>query len=115
MTHAIATAPAFATARAFNVALGRLASAPDALQTAVQHAAMHALHDGQCTPANRFRATLASAHIGLSSGESMLGSLFSASSNDRLDCGPHRPAESFVPLRVFITRAARVTRSSHTG
>ena len=63
MTHAIATAPAFATARAFNVALGRLASAPDALQTAVQHAAMHALHDGQCTPANRFRATLASAHM----------------------------------------------------
>ena len=59
----IATTPAFATSRAFNVALGRLASAPDALQTAVQHAVMHALHDGQCTPANRFRATLASAHM----------------------------------------------------
>ena len=59
----IAATPAFTTSRAFNVALGRLASAPDALQTAVQHAAMHALHDGQCTPANRFRATLASAHM----------------------------------------------------
>jgi len=59
----VASVPSFSTSRAFNVALGRLASAPDALQTAVQHAAMHALHDGQCTPANRFRATLASAHM----------------------------------------------------
>lgn len=59
----IASVPSFSTSRAFNVALGRLASAPDALQTAVQHAVMHALHDGQCTPANRFRATLASAHM----------------------------------------------------
>jgi hypothetical protein len=64
--------------------------------------------DGVAAAAAGPAATLASAHIGLSSGESMLGSLFSASSNDRLDCGPHRPAESFVPLRVFITRAARV-------
>ena len=59
----VASVPSFSTSRAFNVALGRLASAPDALQTAVQHAVMHALHDGQCTPANRFRATLASAHM----------------------------------------------------